>query len=1544
MLPSSLPIICLALALAVGSTTQAGKEVSHLPSFSNILVNRAIREDVLRSGVLNSSTIAYLSGLPESALTSVPDTTRVVSGIYEVIFREGGYGDPFTVSEMVCPERSRRPAAFGQYVSVYIFPECLSRFKLQLSGLRGAPTEPQVFTIRRSSSIEESYDLLLAGAGAEASQRGSPADIIVKSLCKMVQEDVQLGEKDGVNFHHHGQGTRVLQRSGDWKTIPFVEAQKMIDTSVSATVLMASLTLPTHPKKFNLPNANDLRVKVVVDEDMLYKISHNGDSIQFKVEDNFLRLKSYKCSPDGLDGLKTPAQKMFGVRGGPLIFDTRWLPFESLSKVGYTGFRLPPSLASSTDVVTKLTYYTMHLLVTFWRRSLFLIVLPALALALKSSTQSVEDEAKQPSFSPVLVNRTIRDDVLRSGVLNSSTVAFLSGLKESDLKIPNTTRVVSGIYQVIFEHGEYADPLTVSEMVCPDANPRTMAFEPRVTAYLFPEGLSSLATLWAGEFQLFHVTCCRLHVDVRFKLQLSGLRDAPVDAKVFTIRRSSSIEESFRLLVAGANMTSLGTQANTPADIIVNSLCRMVTEDMVSWALPSHSGQSTLPAPGNLKVKAVIGDDTVYKVSHNGDSIRFRVEDNFLRLKSYKCPTDGPDGLKTPAQEEFAFRDGPLLFETRWLPFESLSKVGYTGFRLPPSLASSIDVVTKYIQWLYYGVSLNALQGLHERNAETQRYLTEANDPNQLFIRNVCYFQRLGGERLGRLHVKTYFNRLSPAEPAETARVLRVIYEDFDDIVRSTTSAARLLPLISSLCAVLARVMMNPTLGRKSDLSAMWLLETLSNVDPEGRLGEFMMNQRLTLKNDGASLKPASFNRAMSMDDLRRQWFHIAERTALRHLPRDFDLVASDAYAYVAMSAAEGQVEYLPPGLVSLAGFQQHCEVNVYLAPWVYHDLFTPDRAIASMRILAVAMEEHICQKQRHHDIVTCRFPKPFLERAGEALVEDLPRSVSMYYDSISKEDTETMVKFTGRLVRYLSCHEKPVRRGEQGMNRMKAAVALRELRFGSREAFAENIRKLYDACFDVKDMTALRLTLVRCGLEQAFRAVRTLGTDQNINLLRQACDLLHYSPPMVSRPQPRVPPRAPPQKPPEIRTSPRSTAAPAEEVFTPSEGEEVSPVMAEEPSAPPLKGKPGSTLDLLPEAYRSMASTTVPPTTDRLRTDTPASYDEEGVASPQRKAGGMVNTGTLCYANATLQVLSRLPGILDDIGRGPITKAFSEIVSDLTASEPRVVNAEGLLKMLGLPLDQEMDASEFLLKLLDGLSRENDGKGSSLEQMMCGETKCTTQVDCPDFTCSHSTLVSSDAFTALPVPMCDCGDLRSALTEMFGKPSIVDGEVKCGCGRATRNGTAIRRSWLESEKLPPVLVFVLQRFAEDGRKKTTGKFLYCQDLNARPFTENRIGSPILYELVGVVCHEGQSCDLGHYVSYVRSSGSLEDRFVSFDDTTVHIGLRFGPIVWETAASVYMLVYKRRASYGMDEGDAEGKKEKEYDSREYHSAAASGAK
>ncbi|KAF4694394.1 ubiquitin-specific protease ubp15 [Perkinsus olseni] len=1446
MLSSSLPIICLALALALGSTTQGGREVSHLPSFSNILVNRAIREDVLRSGVLNSSTVAYLSGLPESALASVPDTTRVLSGIHEVIFREGGYGDPLTVSEMVCPERSPRPAAFGQYVSV--------RFKLQLSGLRSAPAEPQVFTIRRSSSIEESYELLLAGAGAQASRRGSPADIIVESLCKMVQEDVQLGEKDGGNVHLHRQGTRVLQRSGDWKvlplllldfaivmsraryyhqTIPFVEAQKMIDTNVSATVLMASLTLPTHPKKLNLPNANDLRVKIIVEEDMLYKVSRNGDSIQFKVEDNFLRLKSYKCPTDGPDGLKTPAQKEFAFRGGPLIFETRWLPFESLSKVGYTGFRLPPSLASSTDVVTKyiqwlyygvslnalqglyernaatqrylteakdpniffirnvcyyrriragnlggLAFCTMFLLVPFWQRSLCVIVLPALAFALRSSTQ----KSRKPSFSTVLVNKAIRDDVLQSGVLDSSTVADLSGHKESDLKMPSTTRVVSGIYEVIFEHGEYADPLTVSEMVCPDPNPRATPFEQHVTAYLFPEGLS------------------------RFKLQLSGLRGAPADAKVFTIRRSSYIEESYELLVAGANMTSLGTEANTPADIIVNSLCKMVQEDVklsVKSGLSVHQhrqGSRVLQRPGQwetvpfveackvadsnisatVTVKPVTGDETLYKVSHNGDSIQFRVEDSFLRLKSYKCPTDGPDGLKTPAQKEFGFRDGPLMFDTRWLPFESLSKVGYTGFRLPPSLASSTDVVTKYIQWL---PTSTVYPLLSKYNAELLDLL------------------------------KGQFR------PAETARVLRVIYEDFDDIVRSTTSAARLLPLISSLCAVLARVMMNRTLGRKSDLSALWLLETLSNVDPESNLGEFMMNQRLTLKNDGASLKPASFNRAMSMDDLRRQWFHIAERTALRHLPRDFDLVASDAYAYVAMSAAEGQVEYLPPGLVSLAGFQQHCEVNVYLAPWVYHDLFTPDRAIASMRILAVAMEEHICQKQRHHDIVTCRFPKPFLERAGEALVEDLPRSVSMYYESISKEDTETMVKFTGRLVRYLSCHEKPVRRGEQGMNRMKAAVALRELRFGSREAFAENIRKLYDACFDVKDMTALRLTLVRCGLEQACRAVRTLGTDQNINLLRQACG--------------NIPSKATGD--PHVSSVDGGPSRGGLLLLLKAKRFRLSWPRSRQP--PPLKGKPGPTLDSLPEAYRSMASTTV---------------------------------------------LSRLPGILDDIGSGPITRAFSHIVNDLTASEPRVVNAEGLLKALGLPLDQEMDASEFLLKLLDGLSRENDGKGSSLEQMMCGETKCTTQVDCPDLTCSHSTLVSSDTYTALPVPMCDCGDLRSALTEMFGKPSIVDGEVKCGCGRATRNG--------------------------------------------------------------VVCHEGQSCDLGHYVSYVRSSGSLEDRFMSFDDTTVHTGLRFGPIVWETAASVYMLIYKRRASYGMGEGDAEGKKEKEYDSREYHSTAASGAK
>ncbi|KAF4759528.1 hypothetical protein FOZ63_009414, partial [Perkinsus olseni] len=169
----------------------------------------------------------------------------------------------------------------------------------------------------------------------------------------MVQEDVKLSVKSGLSVHQHRQGSRVLQRPGQWETVPFVEACKVADSNISATVTMVSATLPSHPRKAALPDPGKLEVKPVTGDETLYKVSHNGDSIQFRVEDSFLRLKSYKCPTDGPDGLKTPAQKEFGFRDGPLMFDTRWLPFESLSKVGYTGFRLPPSLASSTDVVTK---------------------------------------------------------------------------------------------------------------------------------------------------------------------------------------------------------------------------------------------------------------------------------------------------------------------------------------------------------------------------------------------------------------------------------------------------------------------------------------------------------------------------------------------------------------------------------------------------------------------------------------------------------------------------------------------------------------------------------------------------------------------------------------------------------------------------------------------------------------------------------------------------------------------------------------------------------------------------------------------------------------------------------------------------------------------------------------------------------------------------------------------------------------------------------------------------------------------------------------
>ncbi|KAF4672894.1 hypothetical protein FOL47_011245 [Perkinsus chesapeaki] len=168
--------------------------------------------------------------------------------------------------------------------------------------------------------------------------------------------------------------------------------------------------------------------------------------------------------------------------------------------------------------------------------------------------------------------------------------------------------------------------------------------------------------------------------------------------------------------------------------------------DMVSDEAPidlSFATDFALPSPSSLKV-APSSTSKTYKISHEGNWLKFGLRDDFIVLKSYQCPMEPGESHETSRMKEFKDRKRPFLFETRWMPSDALSDVTLTSFRIPQSLQLNMAFVNAYFKWFYVGVALNSLEGRpFPRSYANQEYLTTATDANDLFIRNVCYYARL---------------------------------------------------------------------------------------------------------------------------------------------------------------------------------------------------------------------------------------------------------------------------------------------------------------------------------------------------------------------------------------------------------------------------------------------------------------------------------------------------------------------------------------------------------------------------------------------------------------------------------------------------------------------------------------------------------------------------------------------------------------------------------------------------------------------------------
>jgi ubiquitin C-terminal hydrolase len=182
----------------------------------------------------------------------------------------------------------------------------------------------------------------------------------------------------------------------------------------------------------------------------------------------------------------------------------------------------------------------------------------------------------------------------------------------------------------------------------------------------------------------------------------------------------------------------------------------------------------------------------------------------------------------------------------------------------------------------------------------------------------------------------------------------------------------------------------------------------------------------------------------------------------------------------------------------------------------------------------------------------------------------------------------------------------------------------------------------------------------------------------------------------------------------------------------------------------------------------------------------------------------------------------------------------------------------------------QQEDAHEFLRALLSTLVM--NGQNKKLSSLFDGllESAVTCQ------TCFRPSL-TRDRYMDLSLDIhgAHIETLKDALVE-FSKTEILTDDNKVYCSKCECKRTATKG--LRLATAPSILVCHFKRFAFNqqygGMVRLSKHVAFPLQLEIGDYMSNLNQSrPPPYELVAVLVHQGQSCDSGHYVAYVKNGG-----------------------------------------------------------------------
>lgn len=204
--------------------------------------------------------------------------------------------------------------------------------------------------------------------------------------------------------------------------------------------------------------------------------------------------------------------------------------------------------------------------------------------------------------------------------------------------------------------------------------------------------------------------------------------------------------------------------------------------------------------------------------------------------------------------------------------------------------------------------------------------------------------------------------------------------------------------------------------------------------------------------------------------------------------------------------------------------------------------------------------------------------------------------------------------------------------------------------------------------------------------------------------------------------------------------------------------------------------------------------------------------------------------------------------------------------------------------------IGRQEDAHEYLIALLDSMHERsiaglNPKPPPAIEftsfiyRIFGGRIR--SQVKCSQCGYESNTY---DPFLDLSLEINHAHSVERAL-QRFTAGEVLDGPNKYKCPKQNRAVRAVKRMTVDSA--PNVLVVQLKRFefSLSGRK-ISKPVSFGESLDLSPYMSTNPELPALYDLYGVLVHQGHSMHSGHYYCFVKGAGGNE--WHKFDDTRVH--------------------------------------------------------